>query len=253
MIELKKDLLDIKVFDSRGKMGAAAAEEATAYIKEILKKKDEINIVFAAAPSQDDFLEAFSKKPIEWGRINAYHMDEYVGLSRKDPQSFGHYLDEHIFNLVPFKSVHYIAKEGLTAEDLCKTYCSELEKIKIDIVCMGVGENGHIAFNDPEVANFSDPELAKIVKLDNICRMQQVHDKCFPSIENVPTHAITLTIPTLMSADRIFNIVPTERKAEAIRKAIKEPISEKCPASILRKHKAATLYLDEESSKYLIS
>lgn len=233
-------------------MGEEAANEAANYISNMLASQNEINIVFAAAPSQNDFLRALSKKDIEWGKINAFHMDEYVGLTRKDRQSFGHYLDEHIFNLASFKSVHYIAKEGLSAEECCRLYCSHLKNIHIDIVCMGVGENGHIAFNDPAVANFNDPEIAKIVELDYICRMQQVHDGCFPSIDKVPTHAITLTIPALLSADRIFNIVPSERKAEAIKKIVYGDISEDCPASILRKHKATTLYLDNESSKYIL-
>ena len=238
MITLTKDLLNIKVFETREKMGEVAAKEAAEYICELLKKKNEINLVFAAAPSQNDFLKSL--------------MDEYVGLDKEDPQSFGYYLNQHIFGLVPFKSVHYIAKNGLPADEICRSYCDGLRQIHIDIVCMGVGENGHIAFNDPHVANFNDPEIAKVVGLDEVCRMQQVHDGCFLSLDKVPTHAITLTIPTLLSADRIFNIVPTERKAEAISNIIRGEITEKCPASILRKHKATTLYLDRESSKFII-
>lgn len=252
MIDLEKDLLNIRVFDTREQMGEAAAKEAVSYISDLLKRKDEINIVFAAAPSQNDFLKALSRKQLEWSRINAYHMDEYVGLARKDPQSFGHYLDEHIFGLVPFKTVHYISQEGLDALECCEAYSILLKRIHIDIVCMGVGENGHIAFNDPQVADFDDPQVVKIVELDQVCRMQQVHDGCFPSLDKVPTHAITLTIPTLFSADRIFNIVPTVLKANSIRDIVKGEISEACPASILRRHKATTLYLDSESSKYII-
>lgn len=253
MITLTKDLLNIKVFETREKMGEVAAKEAAEYICELLKKKNEINMVFAAAPSQNDFLKSLSQhKEIAWNRINGYHMDEYVGLDKEDPQSFGYYLSQHIFGLVSFKSVHYIAKNGLPADEICRSYCDGLRQIHIDIVCMGVGENGHIAFNDPHVANFNDPEIAKVVELDEVCRMQQVHDSCFLSLDKVPTHAITLTIPTLLSADRIFNIVPTERKAEAIRNIIRGEITEKCPASILRKHKATTLYLDRESSKFII-
>lgn len=252
MIEFKKDLLTVKIYQTREEMGEAAACEASKYINDLLSRQQEINIVFAAAPSQNDFLKSLSQSKIPWERINAYHMDEYVGLSREDPQSFGHYLDEHIFGLVPFKSIHYIAKKGVPADELCKSYCEILRKIHIDIVCMGVGENGHIAFNDPHVAKFDDPEIAKVVELDQVCRMQQVHDGCFPSIDDVPTHAITLTIPTLCSADRIFNVVPTELKANAIKNIVEGEITEMCPASILRRHKNTTLYLDNDSAKYII-
>lgn len=252
MTTLSKDLLNIEVFGTREEMGKEAAKEAAEYICELLKRKDEINMIFAAAPSQNDFLKFLVQhKEIDWSRINGYHMDEYVGLDKDQPQSFGYYLEKHIFGLVPFKSVHYIAKKGLSADEICRSYCDELRKIHIDIVCMGVGENGHIAFNDPHVADFNDPEIAKVVELDEVCRMQQVHDGCFPSLDKVPTHAITLTIPTLVSADRIFNIVPTALKANAIKNIVKGEITEACPASILRRHKATTLYLDADSSKYI--
>lgn len=252
MIEFEKDLLKFKVFDTREEMGKHAAEEAAEYISDLLKEKDEINIVFAAAPSQNDFLKSLAQSNIPWSRINAYHMDEYVGLPKGAPQSFGTYLHEHIFSLVPFKSIHYINNGSDSAKEMCEAYCEELGKVKIDIVCMGVGENGHIAFNDPHVADFNDPEIAKIVELDEVCRMQQVHDGCFPNLEDVPKYAISITIPTLLSADRLFNIVPTERKAEAIKNIVYGEITEKCPASILRKHKAATTYLDKASSKFII-
>lgn len=201
MIELKKDLLDIKVFETRELMGKTAADDAERYI---LSKREEINVIFAAAPSQNDVLASLVTRDLPWERINAYHMDEYVGLKKGAPQSFGYYLDKHIFSLVPLKSVHFIARDGgSSAEKMCKDYCELLSKIHIDIVFMGVGENGHIAFNDPQFAQFDDPEIAKIVELDEVCRMQQVHDGCFPRLADVPTHAITVTIPTLMRADRL--------------------------------------------------
>lgn len=252
MKSLKKDLLGIKIFKTREEMGEAAASDAEIYINGVLSQKNEMNIVFAAAPSQNDVLASLSKKNIPWRKINAYHMDEYVGLSRTDPPSFGHYLYEHIFSLVPFKSVHYIAQNGKASEEACQDYCSLLEQIHIDIVFMGVGENGHIAFNDPQFAFFDDPEIAKIVELDDVCRMQQVHDGCFPSIDDVPKKAVTLTIPTLMSADKLFNVVPTAFKAEAVKDIVTGDITEECPASICRRHAGATLYLDGESSSYII-
>lgn len=252
MINLNKDLLKIEVFDTREEMGAHAAEEAAACMKDILSKKEEIQVVFAAAPSQNDFLAALSKKDIPWERINAWHMDEYVGLGKDAPQRFGHFMDEHIFQLVPFKSIHYLFREGATPEEMCEAYSKALKAVHIDIVFMGIGENGHIAFNDPHVARFDDPEIVKIVGLDDTCRKQQVHDGCFPNLDAVPTHALTLTIPVMMSADRIFNIVPTAFKANAVKTAIEGPVTESCPASVLRRHKNATLYLDKDSAKYIL-
>lgn len=239
-----KELLEIKVYDTRDEMGACAAGEAADYIRELMGKKDEVNIVFAAAPSQNDFLRHLSTEDIDWGRVNAYHMDEYIGLPTDAPQGFGNYLAEHIFNLVPLKSVNYIYDENKTPEQICADYEKLLSDNPPDIIFMGVGENGHIAFNDPHIAFFDDPLGVKIVDLDLKCRNQQVNDACFETIDDVPTHAITLTIPTLMKAARIFVIVPTALKADAIGKIYNGEITQACPASILRTHKAATLYTD---------
>ena len=155
-------------------MGATAASDAAEYISGLLANQENVNIVFAAAPSQNDFLAYLAKKDLDWKRINAFHMDEYVGLDKDAPQRFGNYLAEHIFNLVPFGSVHYIFNENKNAEQMCRDYAELLQSVNIDIVFMGVGENGHIAFNDPHVALFDDPETVKIVDLDIKCRTQQI-------------------------------------------------------------------------------
>ena len=242
MKQYTKELLEIKVYDTRDEMGACAAKEAAAYIRELMGKKDEVNIVFAAAPSQNDFLLHLSKEDLDWGRINAYHMDEYIGLAKDAPQGFGNYLAEHIFNHVPFKSVNYIYDETKTPEEICESYEKLLTENPTDIIFMGVGENGHIAFNDPHVAFFDDPLGVKIVDLDQKCRNQQVNDGCFATIDDVPTHAITLSIPIMMKAERLFVIVPTALKADAIGMIYNGEITQACPASILRTHKASTLY-----------
>lgn len=249
MKQYKKELLDIKVYDTRDEMGIHAAKEAADYIRELMKKQEVVNIVFAAAPSQNDFLLHLSKEDVEWGRINAFHMDEYIGLAKDAPQGFGNYLAEHIFNLVPFKSVNYIYDETKTPEQICEDYEKLLNENPTDIIFMGVGENGHIAFNDPHVAFFDDPLGVKIVDLDQKCRNQQVNDGCFATIDEVPTHAITLSIPIMMKAARLFVIVPTSLKAEAIGKIYNGEITQSCPASILRTHKAATLYTDIPGAK----
>lgn len=249
MKQYKKELLDIKVYDTRDEMGVHAAKEAADYIRELMQTQEVVNIVFAAAPSQNDFLLYLSKEDLDWGRINAYHMDEYIGLAKDAPQGFGNYLAEHIFNLVPFRSVNYIYDETKTPEQICEDYEKLLNENPTDIIFMGVGENGHIAFNDPHVAFFDDPLGVKIVDLDQKCRNQQVNDGCFATIDQVPTHAITLSIPIMMKAKRIFTIVPTALKAEAIGKIYNGEITQSCPASILRTHKAATLYTDVAGAK----
>ena len=253
MQQLRKELLGVKIYEDREKMGFYAAKDISEYISKLLKNKEEINIVFAAAPSQNDVLKSLvADKTIEWNRINAFHMDEYIGLEKGDPRRFGNFLNKYIFGLVPFKSINYIGGINENVEEEIKRYVELLEKNPIDIVIMGIGENGHIAFNDPGVADFHDKEIVKIVALDEICRQQQVNDGCFADIKEVPTHAITLTIPTLIKARHLFCIVPAKSKAKAVYKTIFGDVSETCPASILRLQSNAILYLDNESSELII-
>jgi glucosamine-6-phosphate deaminase len=217
-----------------------------------LKEKNEINMIFAAAPSQNDVLKALVEdKSIEWNRVNAYHMDEYIGLDKDAPQAFGNFLKDHIFSLVPFKSINYIDATATDPELEAERYGKLLKENPTDIVIMGIGENGHIAFNDPPVADFKDKRVVKPVKLDEVCRQQQVNDGCFSSIDKVPTHAITLTVPTLVKAPYLFCIVPAKTKANAVYQTINGEIGEHCPATVLRLQDNAKLYLDNESSKLL--
>lgn len=252
MKEMKKDLLDIKIFDTREQLGYAAALDAATYINNLLENKKEINILFAAAPSQNEFLTELRQHPIEWNRINAFHMDEYIGLKKDDAQRFGNYLKRQMFEKIDLKSVHYLFDENVLPEEVCKHYSKMLDEYPIDIVFMGIGENGHIAFNDPHVALFDDPDQVKIVALDAVCREQQVHDGCFEKIEDVPVEAITITIPAMMKAHRIFCVVPAASKAVAVKATVKGDITSDCPASILRTHNAATLYCDADSAKYIL-
>ena len=209
-------------------------------------------MIFAAAPSQNDVLASLvADKSIEWNRVNAYHMDEYIGLDKDAPQGFGNFLKEHIFGLVPFKNVNYIDISAVDPEREADRYAMLLAENPTDIVVMGIGENGHIAFNDPPVADFNDKRLVKPVKLDEICRNQQVNDGCFKHIDDVPTHAMTLTVPALMSAPYQFCIVPAPTKAKAVYETLNGNIDEHCPASILRTKENAVLYLDADSAKLL--
>jgi len=249
--EFKVDELLVKVYRTRDEMGMSSAYDVSKKIRELLSVKDIVNIVFAAAPSQNEFLAYLSKENLEWNRINAFHMDEYIGLPSDAPQSFGNFLKERLFSKKQFKNVFYINGNAPNLEEECARLTRLLEENPLDITCMGIGENGHIAFNDPHVADFDDPKKVKIVDLDERCRQQQVNDGCFRTIEEVPRYAITMTIPTLISSKYIFCIVPAKQKAEAVRNTLMGPVSESCPASILRRCKNAILYLDLDSASEL--
>ncbi len=252
MNTFKKDLLTVNIYETRSEMGEAAAKDIKASILSLLESKETVNMIFAAAPSQNEVLKALANdKEIPWSRVNAFHMDEYIGLPADAPQGFGNFLREHIFGLADFKSVNYIDISASDAEKECKRYARLLAENPTDIVVMGIGENGHIAFNDPPVADFNDKKVVKPVELDAICRNQQVNDGCFEKLEDVPRTAITLTVPTLLAGDHLFCIVPAKTKAKAVRATICDDINEKCPATILRRHKSATLYLDGDSSSLL--
>lgn len=245
MTEKHYDKVNLKIYDTRSEMGQDAAREAAACIRGLLKTHSEINCIFAAAPSQNDFLAALVADPtIEWNRINAYHMDEYVGLGLGHPQSFNHFLCAAIFDRVPFKSVHLI--NGANDPDAeVKRYGALLDAAPTHITFMGIGENGHIAFNDPAVADFHDKVPIKKVKLDEVCRMQQVHDKCFATLDAVPRYALSVTVPRLAASEYIFCIVPTANKHKATAAALTGPISEACPASILRRTDNVRMYIDK--------
>jgi glucosamine-6-phosphate deaminase len=207
-------------------------------------------MIFAAAPSQNDVLKSLVKdKEIEWNRVNAYHMDEYIGLDKDAPQGFGNFLKAHIFDLAPFKSVNYIDCTATDPEAEAERYGKILDANLTDIVVMGIGENGHIAFNDPPVADFNDKRTVKPVKLDEKCRQQQVNDGCFDCLDKVPKTALTLTVPALVSAKYLFCVVPTTLKAQAVYDTVCGEVTENCPASILRTKDGAILYLDSESAK----
>ncbi|SEF52577.1 glucosamine-6-phosphate deaminase [Parabacteroides chinchillae] len=247
-----KDELTVEIYSTRREMGESAAKEVSSCIHKLLQEKDEINMIFAAAPSQNEFLEALTADTtIEWTKINAFHMDEYIGLKQDAPQGFGNFLKERLFDRIPFKSVSYIDGQTTLPHVECARYSKLLKDYPVDIVCLGIGENGHIAFNDPHVADFNDPRLVKVVSLDEKCRMQQVHDGCFSNLSEVPTHAFTLTIPALVSARFMYCIVPAKTKSQAVYNTINGEISEICPASILRRKQGATLYLDADSASLL--
>lgn len=241
------DALKVNVYPHRIALGQAAGQDAANQIKSLLAEKAAIRMIFAAAPSQNEMLETLAQdEAIDWSRITVFHMDEYIGLSEDAPQRFGRFLNDRLFNQVKPGTVHLINSMN-QAEDECRRYSALLEEAPIDIVCLGIGENGHIAFNDPPVADFTDPVLIKRVELDDICRQQQVNDGCFNSLADVPTHALTLTIPALMSGSHLFCSVPGVTKHEAVKRTLNGAISTECPSTILRRHSDCTMYLDRDS------
>ncbi|MBP1990846.1 TIM barrel protein [Paenibacillus eucommiae] len=239
--------LKVNVYENRALMGQAAAKQAADSIRALQGQKEQLRLIFAAAPSQNEFLAALSQAPnIDWSRITVFHMDEYIGLAEDAPQKFSRFLEEGIFDIVRPGGVHLINSGNDAAEEAVR-YGKLLTEAPIDIVFLGIGENGHIAFNDPPVADFNDPAPVKMVELDLPCRQQQVNDGCFASLADVPTHAITLTIPALTSAKTMICIVPGPTKREAVEQTLTGPIATACPATILRTHGDCTLYLDRES------
>jgi glucosamine-6-phosphate deaminase len=229
-------------------MGQAAAADVGEELRRRLERQPNVRTIFAAAPSQSEMLAALCKEPgIDWARVTAFHMDEYIGLKPNAPQRFGLWLRRHLFDVVPFGAVRLIEPEP-EPESGARAYAAFLDEATIDVVCLGIGVNGHLAFNDPPVADLSDPVDVKIVELDEVCRRQQVDDGCFPSVGEVPTHAITLTIPRLLRADRLFCVVPGPAKRDAVRHALGSPPGPACPATALRSHPDCTLYLDRDSA-----
>ncbi|MCR4426516.1 MAG: 6-phosphogluconolactonase [Firmicutes bacterium] len=251
--DFRQDNLRVMVFRDRTTGGHAAAEMVAERMKATIAKKGRVNVAFAAAPSQNDFLASLvTMHGIDWPKVNCFHLDEYHTLRPGARQRFDVFLTEKLWSRVPVKNVWTLVPEaGMTVEQIISRYTRLLEENPLDIACIGIGENGHLAFNDPPVADFDDPLVIKEVEIDEVCRNQQVHDGAFAAIEDVPKTAITMTIPTLMSAGFVSTVVPTALKAKAVRECITGPISEACPASILRRHPDSVLILDPESASLL--
>jgi glucosamine-6-phosphate deaminase len=244
--------LHIRIYESRDAMGQAAARHVIDRIREVLTTRGAVNIIFAAAPSQNEFLANLTaSKEIDWSRVVGFHMDEYIHLARESGQLFSQYLARHLLTKVMMKEFYMMNAQAPDPETECDRYAELLKKHPPDIVCMGIGENGHIAFNDPPVADFADPKIVKIAELDEPCRQQQVNDGCFPTLNDVPRHAMTLTIPALMAANHLSIVVPSVRKAEAVYNTVHARMTHAVPSTILRTHGNAILFLDTDSASRL--
>ena len=249
---MKVGQMQVYIAESRAQMGEISGHDVAAMLKTLLAIKDELNVMFAAAPSQNDVLATLvSDKEIDWSRVNAFHMDEYIGLDKNAPQGFGNFLRERVFSKADFKTVNYINPEAADPEAEADRYEALLREYPMDVCILGIGENGHVAFNDPGEADFNDARLVKTVKLDERCRQQQVNDGCFATLDDVPKTAMTVTVPGLCRAKAMFCIVPTTNKAEAVRNTVLGEISDLCPASILRTKPGAKLYLDPDAASLL--
>lgn len=247
------DKLQISISNTREEMGKYGRGIASKAIQKIIKEKGSANIIFASSPSQMDVLnELIGDKEIDWSKINAFHMDEYIGISPDSKQSFAQYLKSGLFSKVNIGNVFYM--NGLANDPLkeCERYEKLLKEYPTDITFLGIGENGHIAFNDPYIADFNDPKYVKInPKLDEECIAQQVTDGWFETTKDVPQSAITITIPALISAQYIFTSVPASTKANIIKIFYESNISEVCPSTIIRKCENSYLFLDKDSAKLL--
>ena len=252
MKTLQVDSLQVRIHPTQAEMATDVAREAKQILMDALGHQPTASVIFAAANSQIQALDALVKLGgIDWSRVVMFHMDEYLGLDAQHSASFRRFLRERVELRVKPRAFHGIEGETLQPVSECERYSRLLRAQPIDLCLLGIGENGHLAFNDPPVANFTDPHDVKLVKLDEACRQQQVGEGHFPNLAAVPQYAFTLSVPALCSARRMLCIVPERRKAAAVKAALHGPIETTCPASFLRKQSHCTLFLDAESAQPL--
>lgn len=246
------DALPVRVYAREADLAQDVAGIVHQHLRETLAAQGSAACILATGNSQIKFLEALiALGGVDWSRVTLFHMDEYLGIDAGHKASFRRYMRERVESRVHPKKFHYLDGDGLLPFDECARYTKLLQAQPIDLCCLGVGENGHLAFNDPPVANFQDPHLVKLVKLDEACRMQQVGEGHFPNLDAVPQYAFTLTIPALCSAKKMICVAPEKRKARAVRDALRGPVSPACPASVLRTQPHATFFIDEDSAGLL--
>ncbi len=241
--------LKVRVYDDPVEMGKAAGAHVALSLKDAVLHRSEANLILATGASQFTFLDALKKDPsVEWNKITVFHLDEYLNISDQHPASFRKYLKERILDEVKPKQVYYLNGDAEEIDTEIERYEELLKQNPVDVACIGIGENGHIAFNDPPVADFDDPKWLKVVELDRACREQQLGEGWFDSLDDVPTRALSLTIPAILNSKRISCVVPDERKADAVQKTLFGPVTTDCPASVLRRHENTVLFLDQNAA-----
>ena len=234
-------------------LALAAAEQAAAALTAAVDERGAASAMFASGNSQLEFLDRLVELDVDWAKVVCFHMDEYCGIDGAHPASFRRYMRERIVERAHPAAFHEILGDAPDLDAECDRYAALLREHPLDLCCLGIGENGHLAFNDPPVADFDDPVDVKVVELDDDCRRQQVGEGHFPSLDDVPRKAITVTIPALLRSSVVLAVVPEARKREPVRRALVEPVSTDCPASVLRTRHNVTLHLDTESASGLES
>jgi len=249
---LAYDQARVLVFPDIDQMARAAADQAAAVMQAAVSERGVANVMFATGNSQLAFIDMLvTETPdVPWADTVVFHMDEYVGVGPDHPAGFQRWIRQRIVERTSPRAAHYVPGLG-DHDDGAARYAELLSGHPLDLCCLGIGENGHLAFNDPGVADFHDPLDVKVVELEPACRQQQVNEGHFPDLASVPSHAITVTIPALLRAARVLAIVPEARKAEPVQAALTGPVSTQCPASALRRTPHATLYLEPESARLL--
>jgi glucosamine-6-phosphate deaminase len=248
----RADKLNVYVYESRLKMGNAAAAVIASEIRRAIQQSGRAHVILASAPSQNEFLASLADAPdIDWSRVTGFHLDEYLGMDEHAPQSFRRFLIDRLVNKVPFGAFHGLRGDAADGAQEANRYAQLLKENPPDFAVLGIGENGHLAFIDPPFCDFNDPQAVKVVELDEVCRNQQVNDGAFATLEEVPRNALSLTIPTLMARPKLFAIAPGPAKRQAIKNTVEGPISTTCPASILRTHPDAHLFIDTVSAEFL--
>ncbi|MEX2445616.1 MAG: 6-phosphogluconolactonase [Alkalispirochaeta sp.] len=242
----------VLIADTKAETGIAAGEEAERIINETIGRQGSVRLVIGAANSQVEVIGRLaSSGTVDWSKVEVFHMDEYVGISASHSASFRRWIDEHLVDLVSPGMVHYLKGDAPDMEEEACRYAKLIDEKPLDVVLLGFGENGHIAFNEPDVADFQDRYTVKIVALDEVSRKQQVGEGHFANLAEVPMHALTLTCPALFSGNNWIVTVPERRKAEAVRRAFADPISEDCPATLVRRHQRVAVFLDLDSASLL--
>lgn len=246
------DQLQVRCYPTRQEMGAAGAEYAAALIRQVIEERGEASLIFASSPSQMDLLSALLKEDVDWSRVSAFHMDEYIGVDMEHKASFANYLRERFFRHLRLKNVFYLNGKAADSAEECRRYSRLLQEHPVDITFAGIGENGHMAFNDPYIADFFDPLLVKVnPSLDEVCRNQQVRDGWFDSLDEVPAQAITLTFPALLRVPHLIVTVPCEAKSQIVQKVLEGPICLSVPGTAARLHKDAVMYIDDAAASLL--
>lgn len=250
--EFRAGCATVQIHPSSRAMAEATAAAAAGVLCEAVRARGQARVIIGTGPSQADFVAALTRHPeVPWNQIEVFHMDEYVGMPATHPASFRRWLHTHLTDVVRPAVVHDLAGDAADPDAEMARYAGLLQAAPIALSCVGFGENGHLAFNDPHVADFDDPLTVKCVDLDDRCRRQQVGEGHFPSLDASPATALTVTLPALMRAGTVIACVPDTRKAEAVRAALTGPISPACPASLVRTHPRAFVFLDAAAAALL--